>query len=399
MFKRKKAGFWIAICVLVVVVGVIVWRVRIIASPADGHYSARRDAPGMTVGVVRATHRAVPLVIKAAGTVQTLHTVAVKAQVGGTLEKVLFNEGDEVKTGQLLFEIDPEPFKIAVAQNEGQLEQDQAKLASDTANAQRMSKLIGKGFVSEQDYQNAQALVGQDNGLIAVDKAKLAAAKLQLAYTKIYAPISGKTGRIALKAGNLVEANGTTPLVTINQIEPIQVQFDIAQSSIGQLFAHRNNPAMKVAVLGPAHRLQANNGKVVFIDNTINQQAGTLAVAAQFPNAGHNLWPGELVTVELTLGVDENALTIPAIAVQPGQNGNYVYTVSDGHVLVKNVKVAREYAGYAVIDGGLAAGDIVVAQVPRQLHEGLAVRTRLLPAIASTLAAPAVTSAAAPRAQ
>lgn len=397
MTGSKKLRRWsIGLGIAAVILGLVGWRVHVLVSkPADAH-GVGRDAPRLSVDVVRAGRRAIPRVIETSGVVETRHSVAVRAQVSGMLKKVLFNEGDEVKAGQLLFVIDPKPFEAVVTQNEGQVKQDEAKLASDRANAERMRNLVKSGYVSKQNNQNAQALVEQDEGLLDADRAKLAQARLQLGYTKITAPITGKTGAIAYKAGNLIEPGDTTALVTINQIAPILVQFDISQSNLALLLAHRDDPGLKVAVRGPNGKTIANDGRLVFIDNTINQNSGTLSLKAQFPNKNRRLWPGELATVDLILGVEHNVIAIPSVAVQPGQNGSYVYLVEDGRVAVRDVSVGREYAGETVISKGLSAGDVVVVHVPRELHQGVAVRTNLLPAVAASATAPVSAPSSAP---
>ncbi|MGH8426799.1 MAG: efflux RND transporter periplasmic adaptor subunit [Gammaproteobacteria bacterium] len=379
--------------VVLIGTGVVAWRVYALVAVSPGQ-GGKHHGVSLTVDAVRAQRQAVPLTIQASGVAQTEHSVAVQAQVAGTLQKVLFQEGDEVKAGQLLFVIDPKPYQIAVAQAQGQVEQDQAKLASDRANAERMAKLIKSGYVSTQDNQTAEALVQQDEGTLAADQAKLDQAKLQLSYTEISAPIDGKTGALAFKSGNLIQANGATPLVTINQIAPILVQFNVPQSQMAQVLAHRDDKSLSVDVRGPDGSLLAGDGKLVFIDNTINQDTGTLSLKAEFPNADRMLWPGELLSVDLTLTVENDALVVPTIAVQPGQNGSYVYAIADGKVAVQNVVVAREYGGLTVISKGLAAGDVVVEHVPRELHGGMPAKARLLPFPTSAAAAASASAGA-----
>ncbi|HET7371252.1 MAG TPA: efflux RND transporter periplasmic adaptor subunit [Gammaproteobacteria bacterium] len=355
------------------VAGLIAWRIYANAAPPA---TPTRGGPmsSMTVDTISVVQQAVPLIFQANGRAQTRHSVTVRARVGGILQDVLFHEGDRVKAGQLLFVIDPEPYRIEVAQAEAQVQQDKAKLAADQASAERMGKLIGNSYVSEQDYENAKALVKQDKATLAADQAALAQAKMQLGYTKINAPISGKTGSITYKAGNLIDANGATALVTINQIAPIEVQFDLPQSQLPALMRYRDNGELDVSVADASGATIASDGKLVFIDNTVNQNTGTLSLKALFPNGQRAIWPGELVTVNLTLAVDDNATVVPMIAVQPGQEGSYVYTVENGKVAVRNVNVERQYQGLAVISDGLSTGDVVVVRVPRQLREGLPVK-------------------------
>ncbi|MGH8161504.1 MAG: efflux RND transporter periplasmic adaptor subunit [Gammaproteobacteria bacterium] len=379
MSRARKFKRWpIVAAVAAAIVGLIAWRVQAVLVPS--HHA--RGYAALPVDAVRVTRQSVPLAIHAAGTVQTFHSVAVLAQVGGTLDKVLFNEGDQVKAGEPLFVVDPRTYQAQVDQARGQVEQDEAKLASDRANDERMANMIKQGYVSAQDYQNQQALVAQDEGLVASDKAKLVQAQVQLDYTHISAPISGKTGALAFKAGNLVQASGTTPLVTINQIEPILVTFNIPQSDIVLLQQYRNNPALDVSINSATGQTVASNGKLIFVDNSVNQNAGTLMLKAQFANQKHQLWPGELVHVGVQFAIESNQIALPTAAVQPGQGSDYVFVVQNGGAVVRNVTVARQYGGYSIISAGLNPGDVVVVNIPQQLHEGLAVRPTLLPTVA-----------------
>ncbi|HET6655805.1 MAG TPA: efflux RND transporter periplasmic adaptor subunit [Gammaproteobacteria bacterium] len=357
----------------IAVAGIIAWRIYANAAPPATPARAGQ-MPSMTVDTVSVVQHAVPLIFQANGRAQTRHSVTVRARVGGILQKVLFHEGDRVEAGQLLFVIDPEPYRIQVAQAEAKVKQDEAKLAADKATTERMSKLIGNSYISEQDYQNAKALVKQDQATLAADQAMLAQAKMQLGYTRIHSPISGKTGEITYKAGNLIDANGATALVTINQITPIEVQFDLPQSQLPALVRYRDNGQLDVSVADASGTMIASDGKLVFMDNTVNQNTGTLSLKALFPNAERAIWPGELVTVSLTLMVEDNAMVVPMVAVQPGQHGSYVFTVENGKVAVRNVEVERQYQGLAVITDGLKPGDTVVVRVPRQLREGLPVK-------------------------
>ncbi|HET7674479.1 MAG TPA: efflux RND transporter periplasmic adaptor subunit [Gammaproteobacteria bacterium] len=361
----------------IVVAAVVAWRVDVAHRDAPGA-NAREDGYTMTVDAIKVSREAVPLVFQASGRAQTQHSVTVRAQVGGVLKKVLFQEGDRVNAGQLLFVIDQQPYPIQVEQSEGKVKQDQAKLAADQANAQRMAKLIGKQYVSAQDYENAKALVKQDEATLATDEAALDQARMQLGYTEIRAPISGKTGEITYKAGNLIDANGTAALVTINQIMPILVQFDLPQSQLPTLLRYRDSGGIKVAIADANGNTIADDGKLVFLDNAVNQGTGTLSVKALFPNKDRAVWPGELTTVILTLTVQKDALVVPTVAVQPGQNGSYVFTVESGKVKVHNVEVAREYQGMSIIDKGIQPGDTVIVRVPRELHEGLPVKTHMM---------------------
>jgi multidrug efflux system membrane fusion protein len=374
---RKRKRWPIVVAVVAVLVGLGAWRGYSVVSGAGRHALAGHQS--LVVDAIRVTRQPIPLLLHAAGVVQTSHSVSVRAQVGGILEKVRFHEGDEVKAGQLLFVIAPGPYKAAVAAAEGQVEQDKAKLKADRSSYQRMLKLGKNGYVSAQDKQNAQAQVQQDEGLLAMHRAELDKAKLDLDHTRISAPISGRTSDITYKTGNLIQANDSTALVTINRISPILVKFDIPQSALRSLFRYRTNPALNIFVRSPNGQLVASGGKLVFIDNALNQGSGTLALKAKFDNQGESLWPGELVQVGMQMAIEHNRVAVPVAAIQPGQQGDYVFVIRNGKAAVQSVHVARHYRGYAIVSKGLDTGDEVAVHIPRDLREGLAVKANFLP--------------------
>ncbi|HKI75074.1 MAG TPA: efflux RND transporter periplasmic adaptor subunit, partial [Pseudomonadales bacterium] len=347
------------VIVAIALVGVIGWRVYSNTRDLGGRHGEGQEGP-VVVDTVRIVRQDVPVVLQATGHAQTEHSVAVRAQVGGVLKKILFNEGDEVKAGQLLFVIDPESYQIQVAQMEGQVKQDEAKLGADTANVKRMSTLTGDSYVSAQDFENAQAQVKVDKAAIDTDKARLEQARMELGYTRIRAPIDGKTGSLAFKSGNLVQVNAAAPLVTINQIAPVLVQFDVPQSQLPNVLRYSRNGDIKVTAVGPDGRAIEDDGDLIFIDNGINAASGTVSLKARFPNAEEKIWPGQLMTVKLTLTTEHDATVVPTIAVQPGQGSSYVYTVAQGKIGVRNVQVQREYQGLSIIGNALKPGELVV---------------------------------------
>lgn len=362
--------------ILIALSGAIGWRVynNLYPDPQFGQH------PGddVTVDVVKVTRQSVPLVLRLTGYAETEHSVAVRAQVGGVLKQVRFHEGDQVKAGQLLFVVDPQPYKILVAQAEGQVRQAEAKLEADRANAKRLKGLTGGGYVSAQDYENAAAQVKEDEAAIATSKAKLAEAQLQLDYTRIRAPIDGKSGALAYKSGNLVQTSAATPLVTINQISPILVRFDVPQSQLPAVQRYAGDGTIVVsAVQSDGTPIEAD-GRLVFIDNSVNQASGTVSLKARFPNVGHRIWPGQLMTVDLALTTQHDVLVVPTIAVQPGQKGNYVYTVHNDKIAVRSVDVEREYQGTSIVQGDIKPGELVVVRVPRTLKDGIAAKAHIV---------------------
>lgn len=358
---------------LLFLIGFIGWRAYFLG--VGQHRQSHLGQRPTFVTTVKVQLRNVPLIIRSPGVVQSDHSVAIQAQVAGMLSKVLFREGDEVKSGQLLFVIEQAPYLAQVEAARGQVEQDKAKIAIDRANAKRMSRLIHLGYVSTQQSEDAQATVKQDEGILTADEAKLKEAKLQLSYTHIRAPISGKTGALSYKAGNLIQANGSPPLVTINEIQPILVQFTIPQSQVPTLTKYRHNNALSVAVIGSDGKPIATGGQLSFIDNSIDQSTGTLELKARFPNRKRLLWPGELVTVALTLAIQHHVIVVPALAIQPGQNGSYVYTIVNDKATIRKVNVTRVYKGLAIVSSGLESGEPVIVNVPTTLHQGALVTT------------------------
>lgn len=316
-----------------------------------------------------------PIRLEAVGQVESQHVVQIRPQVTGVLKHVAFAEGDEVSAGQLLFEIDPAPFRAAVAQAQAALARDRAALAKARWQADRLEPLAKLDYVTPQEYEDAKAAVTQARAAVAADKAAIQQAEIELGYTAIRAPITGRTGSIAFKEGNLVQANGATPLVTINELSPIRVRFGIAQGLLDEIRRYQAQGSIRVMVQpGGTGDGAPSDGRLVFVDNSIDPITGTVTLKAQFDNAKRLLWPGQYVTVEMVLAVQPNAVVVPDSAVQPGQNGSYVYLVDDGHVKVRSVRVVRQLDGLSVISEGLQGGETVVAKVPRNLRDGAAVK-------------------------
>jgi RND family efflux transporter MFP subunit len=269
---------------------------------------------------------------------------------------VYFSEGDAVKKGQKLFRIDPAQYQTALtaARAEYEYAQEQAK---------RLAPLAGKEYVTTQEYDNARA---------AVDKARAALeqAKINLTYTDIRAPISGRTGILGAKAGNLVAPGDTAPLVTINQMRPILVQYNIPQQSLSELRRYQAQHSIRIFITHEDGSGDLGEGELVFVDNTVNTDTGTLMLKARVPNAHEQLWPGQYVGVRTRLTMQPDAVVVPQSAVQTGQNGNFVYAVEQGKAVIRDVQVDRQVNNLAVITSGLKEGDIVVTRAPRNLRPG-----------------------------
>lgn len=328
---------------------------------------ASKDEP-VAVKTIAAKVQPMPVIIEAVGTVEPQHKVEVRAQIAGVLTDVEFTEGDRVEKGQLLFRIDERAARAALAQTQANVARDQAQLQEARAQAERLEPLAKKEYITRQEYEQALASSKALAATAEANRAQVEAAKVNLSYATIRAPITGRTGSLTVKEGNLVAAN--SPLVVINQIRPVEVVFNIPQTSLDEVRARGAN--MRVEISRDQGGVIAE-GKVVFIDNAVNPQTGTVLLKARMPNEKETLWPGEFVTARLTLRVEPNAIVVPAIAVQPGQQGSFVWVVDNGRAKMQPVNVARQIERLAVIAEGLKGGENVIVEIPYDLTAGKAV--------------------------
>lgn len=370
----SKATFLSLGLLVVVVLAVLVgWRVT---TSAQGDRASKRAAPSISVVTELATIKSMPIQLLAVGQVQSEHTVNIQPQVSGMLKTVYFTEGQHVRAGQPLFLIDPKPYEAALASAKA------SHLAAKT-QADREKPLSAKGYVSPQEYESSVATAAQT-------EAALQQAQINLSYTRIASPIDGLTGNLMVKSGNVVSPTNTAPLVTINQMKPILVQYNLSQQFLPQIRKYYAEHKVKVFISNEDGTGQRGEGNLVFIDNTVNTATGTVLFKAEIPNTDIQLWPGEYVGVNTRLAVEANAVTIPNSAVQSGQNGNFVYEIIDGVAKVQNITVNRVVGTLAVISSGLKGGERVVTQVPRSLRPGLPVTTNA--PVGAALGVPAVPS-------
>ena len=312
------------------------------------------------VTVAVAEQKNVPLQIRAIGNVQPIATVAVRALAGGQLQRVWFREGDDVRKDQLLFTIDPRPFQAALSQAEANLARDEAQLRNAESEAKRYAELVKKDYVTREEYEKFASGAEAARAVAAADRAAAENARLQLSYCEIHSPMDGRTGSLQVQAGNLVKANDTTPLVTINQITPVYVTFSVPESQLGELRARGlgNVPVMALPQNGGT---AIATGKLTFVDNAVNTTTGTINLKATFANQNRALWPGQFVNVAMTLAERANAIVIPSQAVQVGQRGQYVYVVKNGGgVEMRPITVFRAVDQQSIIEHGLTVGETVV---------------------------------------
>jgi RND family efflux transporter MFP subunit len=306
--------------------------------------------------------------VSAIGQVVSFHSVAVRPQVTGTLTAVYFTEGDEVKAGQKLFSIDAAPYRAALAQAEGQLAKDRATALAAEIQEQRLVPLADKGYVTGQDLLDAKAATAEARAAAEASAAAVAAAKVTVSRTLITAPIAGRTGSLTVKAGNIVSATDTNPLVTINQLHPVQAQFSVPQTQLLAVQQAAAKGTVAVTATGQETGALLGKGRLVFIDNTVDASTGTVKLKAEFDNPQETLWPGTFVTLNATLSVEHDVVLVPEQSVQAGASGAYVYVVGDDlKAVLTPVKVARQTGGNAVISQGVQGGERIVARVPRDL--------------------------------
>jgi len=338
-------------------------RVLILAAIAVAACSEKKqkvvdDRVPVTVAVAQTQN--VPVEIRAIGNVKPRSTVDVRALASGQLTRVLFKEGDDVRAGQLLFAIDPRPYEAALSQARANLARDEAQARNAESQAARYADLVKKDYVTREEYEKYTTAADAARATLAADRAEVQNAQLQLSYCEIRSPIDGRTGGLMVHPGNLVKANDTTPLVVINQVTPVYVEFSIPESQLTQLRA-LGNTKIAVNALPQGGGQPIANGTLSFVDNAIDPQTGTITLKATFPNANRALWPGQFVNVAAVLSEKPNSIVVPAQAVQNGQKGQYVYVVKqDNGVEMRPVRVSQSLDTVAVIDNGVSAGETVV---------------------------------------
>ena len=359
--------------VLVVVLGILGWRLLQRApqdTAKDG--SSTADAP-IPVTVEPAVTQDVPVYLTALGTVQALNTVTVNAQVSGQLKALHFAEGQQIKQGDLIAEIDPRTFQSALDQATAKKKQDAAQLSASKSTLARYEDLIVKHFVSAQDLENQRQTVRQQEALVAADEAAASSARTQLGYTRITAPITGLAGLRQVDVGNLVQANGSTGIVVLTQIHPLNVMFTLPAQNLGEVRVAQAGSALPVAALDRTDsHVVAGDGMLKVIDNQIDVSTSTFKLKSEFPNADGELWPGQFVNVRMLVRTLKDGLVVPTQAVQRGPDGDYVYLLlADNTVKMQPVQTVGEADDtHMVIGSGIKVGDKMVTEGQFRLKPG-----------------------------
>ncbi|HTV46076.1 MAG TPA: efflux RND transporter periplasmic adaptor subunit [Stellaceae bacterium] len=333
--------------------------------------AAQESAPAaVNVEAQTVERKDFPVVLESLGQVIPYQTVTVKARVDGQIEKIAFKEGQMVKEGDLLAEIDPRPFQAALDQAVAKKQQDEANLANAKLDLARYSTLVKQSFASQQQFDTQSSLVNQLIAQTAADTAAIDAAKVQLGYTKITAPLTGRVGFRLVDQGNMVQASTQTGIVVINELQPISVTFTAPEEQVGEINALMKKGDAKVEVKSTDGKPLAS-GVLEVVDNHVDAATGTVMLKGRFANTDNKLWPGLAVIADLTLGVDKDAVVVQTPAVQHGVNGLYVYVIgADNKVQPRKVKIAHETPELAAISEGLKPGERIVTSGQSLLRPG-----------------------------
>jgi membrane fusion protein, multidrug efflux system len=327
--------------------------------------------PAVPVTVAPVVSKAMPLQISVIGAAEAFSTVAVHAQITGGLTSVNFDEGDDVKMGQVLFTLDKRPLEAALQQSEANLARDLAQAANARAQAVRYQDLAERGIATREQVGTMTTNAAALEATVGADRAAVENAKVQLQYATITAPISGRTGALMVHAGNLVRANDAAALVIINQVSPIYVSFGIPESQLPEFKRYLAQRSLHVEARPPNETGAASIGRISFVDNAVDQTTGTIKIKGTFPNDDRRLWPGQFVNIIVTLATDSAAVVVPTVAVQAGQQGQYVFVVKpDQTVELRTVTVARTSGNETIIKEGVKPGETVITDGQLRLVPG-----------------------------
>ena len=349
--------------------GYVGWQHHATAKTAAA--TAAAPSPAIPVSVTTAQRRDVPIYLTGLGTVQAFNTVTVKTRVDGELTKVAFTEGQDVKVGDLLAQIDPRPFQATYDQAVAKKVQDEANLANAKLDLQRFADLATRNFAPKQQVDTQRATVAQVEAQIQGDQAAIDSAKTQLDYTTITSPLTGRTGIRLVDQGNIVHAADATGLVVVTQLQPISVVFTLPESELTGVQSALKAGPVRIFAMSRDDNRQLAEGTLAVLDNQISQTTGTMRLKGTFPNQDRALWPGEFLNIRLLARTAPNAVTVPSTALQRGPDGYYTYIVkSDSTVEARPLKVGHVSDGVAIVEDGVAAADRVVTAGQYRLQPG-----------------------------
>ncbi len=368
--RLTQRRYWLPLCLLLGVI--VIW--------ISTHYAHKKPkSAAVLVHATVAKIQAMPLVITAHGSIEAQQSVSITPQVTGTITAIGFKPGERVQAGQLLFAIDPATPTANLQQAQALLERDKALLVSEEADAKRYLELVKLEYVTKQQSDQATATANAQKAVVNADEAAVKQAEIQVGYTKITAPVAGKAGDIVVHVGDLVTANATTPIATINQLDPVWVDFSIPQHQLSEVLRYKHQSKstpdkhLTVDVYSENNQTLLGKGVLTFVDNAVKSDTGTVLLKAEIPNKEHLLWPGLMVNVELILTMEPNAIVIPMTAVQTDQDGNFVYQIVDNKAVIQRVVVDRQVKDLAVIRQGLKEHEKILTVIPPNMYEGTAV--------------------------
>ncbi|HLZ65673.1 MAG TPA: efflux RND transporter periplasmic adaptor subunit [Aliidongia sp.] len=369
---RRAAVFFVGLAIVAAGGGVFLWHSQHGSASAGAGPAAR---PTPTVHVAAVAQRDVPVYVRGIGQVQPFNIVQIKSRVDGQIDKILFTEGQQVAAGDPLIEVDPRPYQAAVGQAEGALAKDQAQLVSAKADLDRSSSLLKNGYASRQAFDQQSATVGQLTATIRADQAALDAAKLNLQFATIRAPISGRIGKRLVDAGNVIHTADDNDLVEIVQVKPINVLFTVPQDALPDIQAGQRAGALVVEARSGNDQKKLAEGRLTLIGNQIDAQTGTIELKALFENADEVLWPGQFLNARVVTSIRKDAVTVPMTAIQTGAKGKFVYVLDReaSTVAPRDVSVLQSVHGLAVV-AGLKVGETVVVDNQDQLSPGMTVK-------------------------
>lgn len=344
-----------------------------LAGCSRGQKNAKASGPppAVPVGVATVKQRDFPVYLTGLGAVQAFNTVSLKTRIDGQITQVNFQEGQDVKQGELLIQIDPRPYQVALEQAQANLQRDEAQLNNAKVQYDRMKALYAGGVIAKQDLDTQEASFGQYEGTIAADKAAIDSAKLNLVYTRITSPINGRIGLRQVDIGNYVTAASGSSMAVITQMHPIAIIFTLPEDQLQSVREKMQKGTLQVDVYNRDDQTKLSTGKLLTIDNQIDPTTGTAKFKAVFENPDNNLWPAQFVNVHLLLETRKGAITSPVSAIQRGPQGTFVYLVdSNNTVQVRPVQLALTQGNTVVIASGLQAGDRVVTDGQEKLQAG-----------------------------
>ena len=371
--RARLIGSLIALLALVGM-GWLAWHfTRPATETSTGPGAGGRRAPATTVGVATAEQASIPIMLNALGTVTPQASVRVRPQVTGVMQKVLFKEGQMVKAGELLATIDPRQFELALQQAAGQRQRDEAQLDSARVTLQRFQTLLGQDSIARQEVDSQVALVKQLEGTVVINRANEGTARLNLGYTRVVAPVSGRVGLRAVDIGNVVSPSDTNGIALITQVTPIDVVFAIPQDQVGELQQTATSGVqMKVTALDRTRAAVLDTGVFASLDNQVDTTTGTIKAKARFANSKLTLFPGQFVNVRVEVRTIENAVVVPVTAVRLGASGDYVYVLNsaDRTVSLRPIKRGPATVDRIVIASGLKTGERVITEGADRLKDG-----------------------------